>query len=353
MMKNKLNYKLINTSLIVLIIYLMYHTGFLWIGIFNKITSVIFPFFISFVIAYALYPFLKWFTDNKVPKGIGVLIIVAIIVITIAILLAMMTPLLVDQLGSLFDSIMTFVRQMSQRFQIDSNAIQKVLDNGFDSIITSVSQYVSNGAIKVINVSLGYISTGFIIFSAAIYFLLDMKNIRNFIKRYLKNKSNRMYRYVSILDNEMKNYLSGMLKIMIITLFEYSIAYKLIGHPNALLLGVLATLGGLIPYFGGMITNCIAAITAFVVSPALFIKTCITFVLLSGVDGYLINPFVYGKTNNVHPLIVIFSVFAGGILLGVFGIMISFPVAVIIISTYKFFKGDINDKISDMKKATN
>lgn len=352
MIKNKLDYKLVNTALIVLIIYLMYHTGFLWIGIFAKIGGILFPFFVAFVIAYALYPFLNWLVDHKIPKGLGVFIIVALIIIVIAIIVAMIIPLVVDQLSSLFDAIIVFIREISVRFQIDSNAIQTVLNNGFDSIISSISKYVSDGAIKVINVSLSYISTALIIFSSAIYLLLDMDKIRLWIKRYLKRKSNRIYRYVSILDHEMKNYLSGMIKIMFITLFEYSIAYKLIGHPNALLLGVLATIGGLIPYFGGMITNFIAAITAFVVSPALFIRTCITFVVLSGVDGYLINPFVYGKTNNVHPLIVIFSVFAGGILFGVFGIMISFPLAVIIISTYKFFKDDINDKISDIKKAS-
>ena len=41
------------------------------------------------------------------------------------------------------------------------------------------------------------------------------------------------------------------------------------------MLGTLAAVGNLIPYFGGIFTNIIAAITAFVISPVLFIKTCI------------------------------------------------------------------------------
>ena len=166
----------------------------------------------------------------------------------------------------------------------------------------------------------------------------------------MRKRSKRAYQYVKILDNEMKNYLVGMLKVMLITVIEYSIAYMIIGHPNAILLGVLAMVGGLIPYFGGMITNVVAAVTAFVISPALFVRTVITFVILSAVDGYVINPLVYGKTNNVHPLIVIMSVFVGGKLFGIFGIMISFPLAVIIISTIKYFKEDISDKIEDMKR---
>ena len=50
---------------------------------------------------------------------------------------------------------------------------------------------------------------------------------------------------------------------------------------------------------------------------------------------------VYGKTNKVHPLVVITSVFAGGILFGIFGIIISLPLSILLIATIKFFKDDI------------
>ena len=44
------------------------------------------------------------------------------------------------------------------------------------------------------------------------------------------------------------------------------------------------------------------------------------------------------------------SVFAGGILFGIAGIIISLPLAIIIITTIKYFKSDINDKIEDIKE---
>ena len=49
--------------------------------------------------------------------------------------------------------------------------------------------------------------------------------------------------------------------------------------------------------------------------PAIILSTkssaVVTFLILSTIDGYVINPYVYGKTNKVHPLVVILSVFAG------------------------------------------
>ena len=176
-----------------------------------------------------------------------------------------------------------------------------------------------------------------------------IKKPRKGTKKYLRRKSYKTFRYVRTLDDEMKNYLSGFVKLMIISLFEYAIIYTIIGHPNAILLGFLAMISQLIPYFGGIITNIIAAITALVVSPMLLIKTVITFAILSIVDGNIISPLVYGKTNNVKPVVVILSISAGGILFGITGVVASFPIAIILIATYKFYKEDILEQIEDIK----
>ena len=59
-MKNKINFKLVNFALISLRIFLLYQTGYLWIGVVSKLYKIAKPFMIAFVIAYALYPFLKY-----------------------------------------------------------------------------------------------------------------------------------------------------------------------------------------------------------------------------------------------------------------------------------------------------
>lgn len=349
MIKNKIDYKLINCALIMVIIFLLYKTGNLWIGLVSKIWEVIYPFLIAFTIAYALYPVIKFLTDHKVPKGIAILIVLALIVGIIVIFGVIVVPLLFSQLGNLFNSIIVFLNEISSNYDINLGALQSSLTKSFNEIILNAGKYVSNGAINVISISISVLSKIFIAFSAAIYILSDMDNIRLSVKKYLHKKSKKMYRYVALLDKEMHSYLSGFVRIMIISVFEYTLVYTIIGHPNAILLGCLAMIANLIPYFGGIINNIVAAVTAFVISPALFIRTIIVFVILSILDGYIINPLVYGKTNKVHPLVVIMSVFAGGALFDVMGIIISLPLAIIIISTIKYFKDDVKDKIEDIK----
>lgn len=350
MIKNKADFKLMNSAIVIFIIYLMYQTGNLWLGIFGKVMTILTPLIVSFALAYALYPLLKFLTDHKVPKGIGIIIIIALVLAIVAFFALTVFPLLFGQLTNLFNAIITFLKDISINYDLNIGDLQASLSKVFNDIVVNLGRYVSNGAINVIGVSLQYLTHAFIIFSLAIYFLLDMEEIRKSVKQFLRKKSRKLYRYVTLLDKEMKSYLSGFVKIMIISLFEYTIAYTIIGHPNAMLLGFLALLSNLIPYFGGIITNILAAITAIVVSPALFIRTVIAFAILSAIDGYVINPLVYGKTNKVPPLVVIMSVFAGGILFGIIGIVISLPLAIMIITTFSYFKEDISDKIDDIRE---
>ena len=87
MFKDKLNYRLLNFAIFAILFLILYHTGPLWMGIVGKVWEIIFPFFIAFVVAYALYPFLQFMISKKIPKAIAVFIILAIIFVFYCLLL--------------------------------------------------------------------------------------------------------------------------------------------------------------------------------------------------------------------------------------------------------------------------
>ena len=160
----------------------------------------------------------------------------------------------------------------------------------------------------------------------------------------------RLYKYFKRMDIEIGNYFNGLLKTMLIQFIEYTIVFALIGHPNYLILSILASVTTIIPYFGGLLVNILAVIISSVISTKLLILTILVCIICPNIDGYIIGPKVYGKTNQLPALVNIFAVFAGGILGGFWGIVISLPVAIIMIATYKFFKEDINQKLVIMKE---
>lgn len=346
MLKNKIDYKLVNLALIVLIVFLLYRTGNLWIGITGKIVSIVLPFLFAFAIAYAVYPFLQKMQGRNIPKWLGITIILLALFGLMAIVIYLITTVMLGQLSSLFSSIIEFINSLQKaEFDFNFTGLESSLSDTFKTILTNFGTYVSDGAINLIDTSMGIISKLFISLASFIYFLIDMDKIREEVKFFFKKRSKKAYNYVKTLDIEMRKYLSGLVQVIIITLVEYTLVYTVIGHPNAILLGFLAAVANLIPYFGGICVNIIASITAFVVSPSLLVRTIIAFAVLSSIDSYVINPTVYGKTNSIHPLITIITLFAGGIIFGIMGVFISFPLAIVFVTTYKFFKDDIANNI--------
>lgn len=337
MLKNKLNYRLINIALVCVIIYLVYKSRNLWLIIFRTMNKIFLPFIFAFFIAYIFYPLLNYLKNKKIPKAIALLMIILLVLDLIIIISVMLFPTLFNQIVSLINYIITFVNQISFKYNIDLLDLEKYLYE----IVKYLGEYLSNGAISLINNSINYVTKTLVISTLSIYFLNDMDKIRNRLKKLLLKKSDRNFVFFKEVDIEMRKYFLAFFKIMVISFFEYTIIYMAIGHPNAIVLGILVALLGIIPYIGGVITNIIAGITAFTIGGDLFIKTLISFMILSVIDGYVINPLVYGKSNKIHPLIIIFACLTGGILGGILGMIISLPITIICFTVIKFYKNDL------------
>ena len=351
MVKNKINYKLINILLIVLIVAVLYWINGLWLGILKKVLDIIFPFLIGFAIAYALYPLKRKLVESGIPKWLSVGIIYFILIGFIILIGIIVIPMFYDQLVLFLSNISAVITDLSSKYKVDLGILQTSLKDISSYVLKDLGGHISNGAISFLNSSISFVTNFLIVLIVSVYFLYDMENIREGIILRLKRYKNRSFKYVKTLDCEITNYFSGLLKNIIIQFFEYTIVFFLIGHPNWLILGVLAAVTTIIPYFGGLLTNILALIISSVISTKLFILTVIVCLICPNIDGYIIGPKVYGQTNKLHPLVNILAVFAGGVLGGVWGIAVSLPIAIIIIATIKFFRSDISTTIDNIKEG--
>jgi len=275
-----------------------------------------------------------------IPKALAVIFVMIIIISAFLIIFVLLFPLLFDQLGNLFNQIIVFIEHISNKFGINVSEVETILLSFFNSTLDNLGTMVSSGAIGFISKAFNYLTIIIVVISVFIYMLLDMDKIRNRLGKSIYRKSKKFHKLVTNIDIELKKYFVSFLKIMVITFFEYGICFLIVGHPNFLLLGLMAALASFIPCFGGMLVNAVAAITAFVIGKSLFIKTVIVFFILSLLDSYVINPIVYGKSNKIPPVITIFAVFAGGIIFGLMGIVVSMPISIILLTIYRFYKNE-------------
>lgn len=128
-----------------------------------------------------------------------------------------------------------------------------------------------------------------------------------------------------------------------------SFTYWLIGLPSALLLGVVAGLLEVIPYFGAVIAAIPAVITAATVSPTLVFLTLLTVIVVQTVNRNIIVPAIMSKVVHVHPAIVAVSVIPIYWVFGLLGIFLVVPICV----TFKVLIRDLwIERPSRRKKET-
>lgn len=299
------------------IFFLVEQTKNLWLGLFKNLAFFA-PIFLGLIIALALLPILNKLVKLKVPKGLAIFLIIFSLILFVGIVIVKMIPTLIFQLLSI-------VKNLNGLF--NSNQLNVLLSNISDNIWL----YISSG----ITFSYNLISNIILTSGAIVYFLKDMEQIKSWLLKKIKNKE-LFYK----IEFNINNYFKGLLIIMFITFFEYNIIYLIIKHPQFLLLGMFASIANLIPQFGGLIVHILALLTSLTLGKVMFVKTIIAVFVLSILDGYVINPLVYGKTNKLHPLIIIITLLLGSVLFGFMGILLALPLTIIIITTYNYYTKD-------------
>ena len=185
-MENKVNYKLVNILLIIVIVCLLYLIRGLWIGIIGKLFAVCFPFVIAFAVSYALYPYCKKIEGYGLPKWLAMGIIYFILVGFIVLMGIIVFPLFYDQLLLFLSNITAVITDISSKFELDLGVLQKSLTTVSGDILKNIGTYISDGAINAISTSINVVTNLIIVVAASIYFLWDMDKIRkSFVYFYL------------------------------------------------------------------------------------------------------------------------------------------------------------------------
>lgn len=184
MFKNKLNYKLLNILMLVVILFLGFKTFEYWSGIVGKIISILIPFIISFAIAYSLYPCVRKLEQKGVRKGIAVGVVVILILVVIVALFSVTIPLIYEQLISLSKMIGQVATDLSTKFEINLGGFEDTINGTLNKLISNVGEYISTGTIDFVSKSVDVLTKTIIIIIVSIYLLVDMDKIRIRAKQY-------------------------------------------------------------------------------------------------------------------------------------------------------------------------
>lgn len=102
-----------------------------------------------------------------------------------------------------------------------------------------------------------------------------------------------------------------------------------LGVRYSILLGLLAMIFEIVPVVGPVIVGSIAFLVAVSDSFILGVYALVFFIAVQQFENHVLIPMIIGKTMNVHPVVVIVSLLAGGKIAGFVGIVLAVPIAVL------------------------
>ena len=305
----------------------------------SSLISALMPFLLAIVLAYLLNPLVDFLQERRLPRVVAILLLYLALGLVIAVTVSYTVPRVVAELDKLTERlpefseiIASFLIDLQDRFQRSS------LPPVFQGI---VEQNIAKGQqrlLLVLDNSLDLLLHGFgrmfIMLLTPIltfYILKDMKLIKKTIAQILPGKyRRRLLSWLSRIDATLGSWIRGQILIAMAVGALTALGLKIIGLDFAVLLGVVAGILDIVPYFGPFIGGIPPVVVGLFISPTMALKALIVIVIVQQIESNLITPQVLGHSLGLHPLIVIFSLLLGGEIAGFWGLVIAVPVAAMI-----------------------
>jgi predicted PurR-regulated permease PerM len=166
------------------------------------------------------------------------------------------------------------------------------------------------------------------------FFLL--KDGRRLKKSFIQTLPNRYFEMtinlIHKIDGQLGSYIRGQLLVSLCISILSITALAILRVPYFLIIGVVAGLANMIPYFGPIVGAVPAIILNIIdkgsLSAALVV--ILAFIVIRLIDDTLISPNILGHSLEIHPLLVIVAIFIGGEMFGIMGLLLCIPVTGII-----------------------
>lgn len=324
----------------------------------NRLSSVLLPFFIAWLLAYMLYP-LVCFLQYRCRLRNRVVSIVAALLIVVGTITGLMflivppiieeatklseyiTPIAQQYLGEsgIADSVDRFVKHL-----VNENNIVKLIQekNVMDALQTGLAQ-----AWDFIYEALGFILGIFVVFVVFLYMffiLLDYEKLsEGWINLIPAEKRPFFQGLADDVEHGMNSYFRGQSLIALIVGILFSIGFLIIDFPLAIGLGLFIGLLNLVPYLQliGLIPTIALALMKSLETGQSFwvilLMALAVFAVVQTIQDMYLTPRIMGKVMGLNPAVILLSLSIWGSLLGFIGLIIALPLTTLCLSYYRRF----------------
>ena len=302
--------------------------------VFAEFAGILVPILIAVMLASLLHPI----TDGmarRIPRGLAAL---ATVLGTLLLLVALFGlvgqqsaagfPELRTQAIDGFGQIRTWLADGPLNVQTED--ISRYVDQA-DQAVSENRGALTAGALGAAS-TLSHLAEGFFIALFAVFFFLSSGHrIWAWLLRILPGAAQRP------LDDAarsgfvtLSHYVRATVIVAAVDGIGIGIGAAVLSVPLALPLGVLVFLGAFIPLVGAILTGAVAILVALVAQgPVTALLMVGVVVLVQQIETHVLQPFLLGRSVDVHPLAVILAIATGVALAGILGALFAVPVVAV------------------------
>jgi len=319
--------KIVLLCILIAIIY------FFWL-----VRSILYPFIVGLFLAYSMNP-IVCYIEVKGIKRVWAIIIVYILLFGLLIIGgSQLLTLLIKDIEGFYQELPHIVQRIDELLLTLQSHYQNSelpysfrlsVDEALLSIENDMQYFMSQLISSIINFTKKFIGLA-ISPILAFYILHDWHNMQEQLLKLLPGR----YRTECILffrdvDKVLSGIIRGQLTVACIVGVFVTLGLYLLQLKFAFMIGLLAAIFDIIPYFGPIIGAAPAVMLAVLQSPWLMGKVILLFFVIQQIEGNIIHPHIIGENIGLHPITVIFFVFVGGEMGGVVGMLLGVPIAAI------------------------
>lgn len=304
------------------------------------LAPVLTPFIAAALLAYIGDPLADRLQKLKFPRTVAVVTVFLLTFAGIGLLVLLVLPLIRTQVSAFLAALPDIVAQAEQVWLprlTEFLGIEADEDIGLGAFVSRYSDMAGSwGATVLMSLSRsgGALATAvislFLIPILTFYLLRDWDFIvTKFGALVPSQQRETVFRLARETDDVLGAFLRGQILVMFALAAIYSFGLTLVGLKFAIAIGVVAGLVSFVPYLGFVFGIGLAGLTV-VLEPDPLLRLAgvvATFSIAQMIEGSVLTPKLVGDRIGLHPVIVIFSVAAGGQLFGFFGILLALPAA--------------------------
>ncbi|MGX5842499.1 AI-2E family transporter [Mesorhizobium sp. ArgA1] len=314
-------------------------------------SSILLPFVAGMVLAYFLDPVADRLQRLGLSRLMATVVILIAFIVVLVLAFVILIPVLATQMADFASKLPEYLTRLQslitsfdpkwleQKFGVNANGLRdglnSLLTSGFGLLSTVFTSIWSSGVALVSVVSLFVVTP-----VVAFYMLLDWDRmvavVDSWVPRDYVGTVRAIFRDI---NTATAGFVRGQGTLCLVLGAMYATGLTLTGLNFAILIGLFAGLISFIPYVGSLTGLVLAVGVAFVQfwpDWTMIVAVAVVFFIGQFIEGNILQPRLVGKSVGLHPVWLMFALFAFGALFGFVGLLIAVPASAAVAVLVRF-----------------